>query len=277
MRRRLAEFVTISVTDAEVAGGRVAEDAPLLTFGGMVAGAELLWVSKAMTRVALDASYDLPEWTPAAVAPSPTGMVLWAEDLPRMLTAPFLTGRKHSVPAVGAVWDITGGQLHLWVLCRAQDFENGALSPHLSAMGPLLPLSEIRPRPALEVIRAEMMTGDAAGLVALLGATWILMQQVAVAEPRTVTGAGGSGRSWTPQQRKVIFVDLRRPAEQHVDRDPQQPGRLYSHRWLVRGHWRQQAVGTGHTQRRPTWVPSYIKGPAGAPLVDREHVHVWRR
>lgn len=42
--------------------------------------------------------------------------------------------------------------------------------------------------------------------------------------------------------------------------------REYHQRWLVRGHWRQQAHGPGRTQRRATWIDPYIKGPPEASL-----------
>jgi hypothetical protein len=47
--------------------------------------AELYWVTRDMTRVALDASTDMPPWTPGAVIPVPIGLLIWAEDLPRII------------------------------------------------------------------------------------------------------------------------------------------------------------------------------------------------
>lgn len=32
-------------------------------------------------------------------------------------------------------------------------------------------------------------------------------------------------------------------------------------RYVVRGHWRQQAYGTAHAKHRPTWIAPYWKGP----------------
>lgn len=103
------------------------------------------------------------------------------------------------------------------------------------------------------------------------------MQPPTVAQPRHVTGAGGSGKSWTPAERTVSIVDLRRLATRPHEPDPDHPGREYYHRWYVRGHWRQQAHGPARSLRRPTWVPGYIKGPEGAPMLETETVMVWRR
>jgi hypothetical protein len=40
--------------------------------------------------------------------------------------------------------------------------------------------------------------------------------------------------------------------------------RIYSHRWIVKGHWR--TIGEAGSQRR-TWVRMHMKGPAGAPML----------
>lgn len=70
---------------------------------------------------------------------------------------------------------------------------------------------------------------------------------------------------------KVRIVVLRRYAsgpaleegEGHVD---------WTHRWLQRGHWRQQRVGPGRSMVRPTWIAPMIKGPADKPLIVRDTV-----
>lgn len=47
--------------------------------------------------------------------------------------------------------------------------------------------------------------------------------------------------------------------------------RRSSVRWLVRGHWRQQACGKDRGQRRRTWVAPYWKGPERAAALVRAH------
>lgn len=77
--------------------------------------------------------------------------------------------------------------------------------------------------------------------------------------------------------RDVKVVDLHAPAYR-----PTRPGARdargveYSHPWMVRGRWRQQPTGPRQRDRTPTWVPAYIKGPPGAPLVEKEAVFRWR-
>ena len=53
--------------------------------------------------------------------------------------------------------------------------------------------------------------------------------------------------------------------------------RVYTRRWIVRGHWTHQAYGPGRESRRLQYIEPYIKGPEGAPLVATEKVMVWRR
>jgi hypothetical protein len=67
----------------------------------------------------------------------------------------------------------------------------------------------------------------------------------------------------------VVVVRLRRPehVSQHGD-----PGEAhYSHRFIVSGHWRNQAVKGGH---RLTWIAPYVKGDPELPLVVKPHVVV---
>lgn len=51
--------------------------------------------------------------------------------------------------------------------------------------------------------------------------------------------------------------------------------REYHQRWVVTGHWRQQAYGKGWTLRRPRWIAPYVKGPKEAPMDTRPTVKAW--
>ena len=48
----------------------------------------------------------------------------------------------------------------------------------------------------------------------------------------------------------------------------------WSHRWMVRGHWRLQPYGPKRALRKPTWIDPYVKGPEDKPLDVRPTV--WR-
>lgn len=51
-------------------------------------------------------------------------------------------------------------------------------------------------------------------------------------------------------------------------------GHHLTKRFIVRGHWRNQACGPGHKLRRPMWINAHVKGPEDAPLDVRPTV--WR-
>lgn len=53
--------------------------------------------------------------------------------------------------------------------------------------------------------------------------------------------------------------------------------REYSHRFIVRGFWRNQAYGKNHELRRRQWIPPFVKGPADKPLIAKDTVRIWRR
>lgn len=64
--------------------------------------------------------------------------------------------------------------------------------------------------------------------------------------------------------RRVRYVD-----ETGTEREP--GSREYSHRFLVRGHWRHLASG------RITWVRPHVKGPSDKPVVVKTNVDMVRR
>lgn len=70
-------------------------------------------------------------------------------------------------------------------------------------------------------------------------------------------------RARMPEPQPAIEVVLRRAkagteSARSVD---------WHHRWIVRGHWRQQPYGPNSALRRPRFIPPYVKGPEGAPLL----------
>jgi hypothetical protein len=126
---------------------------------------------------------------------------------------------------------------------------------------------------------AAEIPGTVRTLVSTLAAAWSLMDQPTIAS-----------RSEAPLNRKLVrayrragrpapavsIIDLRTIYRANYD-CATDTGRTYRHRWVVRGHWRDQAHGPSRELRKRIYVPSYIKGPDGAPLLERERVNVWRR
>lgn len=69
---------------------------------------------------------------------------------------------------------------------------------------------------------------------------------------------------------RVTVIQLRR-TEAH--REPGESLVAWSHRWVVRGHWRWQRVGPGRAERVRIWIAPHVKGPEGMPLVVPDKVY----
>lgn len=69
----------------------------------------------------------------------------------------------------------------------------------------------------------------------------------------------------------VRVLRLRRTVRDRAHQGGDVSGREYRHRWVVRGHWRNQwypSVGT----HRPKWIAPYLAGPDDAPLLGGDKV-----
>ena len=110
-------------------------------------------------------------------------------------------------------------------------------------------------------------------VVAEVQACWALLRAPVVeTAPATPDSAPPTPRRSRPEP-PVTVIQLRRA--QPTPARGEHAGR-WRHRWVVRMHPRWQAYGPGRSQRRRVLVGPYVKGPAGAPLLHREHVHLWR-
>lgn len=65
-----------------------------------------------------------------------------------------------------------------------------------------------------------------------------------------------------------ILVDRRT----HASTTPEQGSSKIEKRFLVRGHWRNQACGEGRKERKLIFIAPYFKGPEMSDLVDRTYV-----
>lgn len=132
---------------------------------------------------------------------------------------------------------------------------------------------------------AEGVKNTAVGAVMT---TWILMgQRITTVErepmPRHVRKAAARQGRPEPTVRCVTLRQRSRgdvlPADQQQTQ-PGQPSRQYTKRWVVRGYgyWRNTWYPSRERHEQQfVWVPSYTKGPQGAPLVGGERVNVLRR
>lgn len=118
-------------------------------------------------------------------------------------------------------------------------------------------------------------------LCGLLHAVWALSAEphICEAKPAKPDMAHPLPQRFDPEIRKVKMLVLRenlhRPGGSADD--DERVRREYSHRFIVRGFWRDQAYGPNHSLRRRQWIPPFVKGPADKPLVCKETVRIWRR
>lgn len=255
--------------------------------------AELYWVTASMTELALDAATDIPEWSMATARPSPSGLIMWAGRLPQVMgTLTTSLGTEHQPirPAALFWWTEPMGSVRLHLFSRAQTaleavtqgpdslWRPGAME--LGDMPPLGPVWEANFSMHGDPEPIGKKPPEWKGVTALLGTTWHLMMEPkltdrsALPQPRkdrdTIERAAGSVSD-------ITIIDLR--TLRHVETEAAEPGEGRRHltvRHYVRGHWRQQYLASTNTHE-PRYIAPYIKGPAGAPLVARERVQVWRR
>lgn len=252
--------------------------------------ADLFWITSDMARVALDASTDVPSVDLAATLPADSGIVLFESALPPLpFTEEVGPGSVRYLdfpqfPVDGLLWARSLTDIHISALVRRERFlaEFGE-PPTNSALGAVF-TGASRSFPLEPMQLADQAEPEAQALAAFLQTAFTLMATPTVAEVRDIDPRTGDARARTSvpaspcEPGDVRLIDLR-PMRyvRFEDDDPALGGRVYRHRWVVRGHWRQQAHGAKRALRRLVWVPSYIKGPEGAPLLEPDNVMVWRR
>jgi hypothetical protein len=115
---------------------------------------------------------------------------------------------------------------------------------------------------------------------------WRVMQKL-MAERIVLWDERQPGRAARREAQRFLYppsvlrvIELRRPRKTRSEDDEQgegQAAREYSHRWIVRGHWRNQACGPNHSLRKQRWISAYEKGPEDLDLVIKTRVWNWDR
>lgn len=264
--------------------------------------AALWWVTKEMCQVAMDASQDLPwaDWT--TLLPTTSGVVDFARPLPPVYTpAPVThsTGNSVLVPPfevdILGWWTNAHGELHIEVFGFSQRLGHGiqagpfqhvltlCLDSETAVHDEFRIISRFSKRNRNEDALERSVRASHIGIRALLATVFTLMDQPVVASTSTLGATAGlSDPSPGNRERRaddVLLVDAApihyMPGEMDKLRSPGSRRRP-AHRWMVRGHWRNQAYGADRSLRRQQWIPDHVRGPEGAPLIDRDHVYVWR-
>ncbi|WP_219822109.1 hypothetical protein [Streptomyces sp. Ru62] len=242
---------------------------------------ELFWVQQDMAALAMSAGEQLAaaRWA-TADRPAPCGLLYWQNGIGH------IDGYGVQIPVEACAWGPHQGEMMLWLLMsrdrmvsetKAAPFTlvTEEIPPLMPVYGSTLPVGDE------PVSLADLDSQLPQPVVAALASAWLLMQQPLLIDRTRERADKPTARAYARDglpAPEVTVVDLRR---QYTPQD-QDPGdgegsRHYRYRWVVSGHWRNQAYGPERSLRRQTWIPAYVKGPDGAPLLSTEKVNVWRR
>ena len=229
--------------------------------------AQLWWVSRDMTRLAEDTvqAGDFPEPDP----PAQCGMIFFEGDV-QHISFRFDNDGFGETRVAAILWQDVGREsVKISVFT---DNPVGIREMHADLFG--LPIVSLAPS-----VREN--DGSFRWLCGLLRAVWALSAEphICEAKPAKPDMAHPLPQRFDPEIRKVKMLVLRenlhRPGGSADD--DERVRREYSHRFIVRGFWRDQAYGPNHSLRRRQWIPPFVKGPADKPLVCKETVRIWRR
>lgn len=111
-----------------------------------------------------------------------------------------------------------------------------------------------------------------------LSALWLLASQPLTTDQTQPAERAARKRS---ERRAVAsdvrVIDVRSPKRAATAHDSEHERTIeWRQRWMVEGHWRQQAYGPGWSLHRPQWIAPFVKGPDDKPLKLREDVRVVR-
>lgn len=239
-----------------------------------------LWVSPAMSELCTAAAKTLPEKLAAeSIAlhpddlPWPSGTVVFETPLfavPEEFIDPdypdegpidVMQWVTHTDP------DGTVGVIVIFWQSRSQSEPPSAMLP------------SYWPRAASPIPFGDLVPVDRDHNFYVLLSLWTLLRdRIALTETRKAPRP--SVKRWRRKHGQepgdIVIVTLRRPTGQKGD-DAPGGGVEWAHQWIVDGHWRNQAYGVGHSQRRLQWIAPYIKGPEDAPLVVKDKVYAWTR
>jgi len=260
----------------------------LATRSASVRAAHTYWVATEMVRVAEVAEQTMPdEDVLLEEPPSPHGFLILAEPLafahPEEPDEQLRFGALHWRPAHRSLppsryapAQEDDGVVLQWFTISADPaairHRGSDLSPLNGAIflpaGLPLQMSGSVEIGALDTLEAE--------LARCARAMWTLMQQPLAATKDLRPSDSQMRRAHKLTQSPpdpVVVVTLRRTTTNHTSATSPVE---WSHRWIVRGHWRNQ----WHPRlkaHRPTWISEHVKGPDDVPLAVKDKVIAWKR
>lgn len=226
--------------------------------------ADLYYVRSDMVSLALSAAVEDGE-LPYTVPPSDVGFVLFEGGITPLKASMGEVSRFY-----GMLWWMENGHIRYDVLADVM----------LASMG-----VRVKARKGYDMSADLREVGEGwrdpeSLLSRLLRALFALMAEPSVAEVEQ--GARPARLERVParvseQAKRVRVVDVREHDEsERAVADGERKHRPYDHRFIVSGHWREQAYGPNHSERRRQWIAPYVKGPRDKPLVLKDTVRVLR-
>lgn len=225
----------------------------------------LWWITNDMCTLASGAAESLPEWSPTQAMPTPSGLMWIDGESPTVKS--IITGEIAPIRAIG--WTYNHEKDSITAITwygEGRELVEGLMF--------VFQASQIMTRRS----KFEKMTpiptrdGDEFATVQFLGSIWLLSQQPGVAEEKKVNKSsrrnrGSGSKTQSPSTVRVINVRSGGHTGGHTSDSSGSGGeRHLSVRFMVRGHWRQQACGPKHGQRKPLFIQPFIKGPDDAPV-----------
>lgn len=128
-------------------------------------------------------------------------------------------------------------------------------------------------------IKSDVVTSEFPQDVSFLRylvATWNLMRQPLVRDDAQSADRQAAKRARREKREapKIRLIKLRSATGGEIRNDAER--KTYSHRWVVRGHWRMQWYPS-IKDHRPLYVLPHVKGPADAPLLKSSKVYVFKQ
>ena len=234
----------------------------------------MYWVASDMTGLALDAAGDVPGFNPATNLPAPNGFMVLETPLPGVRTWVFDENYQQldtELEVEVITWATIGPEVIIESYCRSTGVSGaqGFFEPVWFHTGVADGLYEFGIEDAIE---------GTVQLMSFLAAAALLMASPGVADRTTLVPKTKTARKDAKKGRSGNVTVISLHAPKHVATgEADESGRVYTHRWMVRGHWRNQPHGPNRSRRSVRWIPSYIKGPAGKPLKETDRVWAWRR
>lgn len=265
--------------------------------------AELYCVSADMTRLAVSAGMALPSYRlhPEDL-PSTHGLLLWEEPA----TDSYDGTEQVGAPIIGASWATSGSAVQVRLWCRQDDWLRMLAEPSEEAGLEPLPAAAVRelriryPQQIVSMSTGRLPFGTVPGWLAAAPAdtrhlspaemadhvaaetrheqaeralvvSWLLMGQTLTRQEDVQAPRAAVRRIARIDPRLMgatRYVQLRHQTVAAEERGTGEgAGRQARHRWVVRGHWRNQYYPSrqGH---RPIWIDAHLRGPDGAPILD---------